>query len=240
MSFRIFDWQRHDARIVAVCSLVIGAGLVFGPCTGAKVVMPAAVAATQSQMRERPSPVPPESAAGDQTPTHGSTSTPEGERELQTAVGLTRRGSFADAIPHFLAARGHVKNEFAAEFNLALCYVGAAEFPAAIPMLKQLLAQGHAGAEVYNLLAQAYVGNDESGAALEAFQKSLALAPENEKLDLYVADACMDRQNYTLGLRVIELAVQHLPSSARLEYEGGVFLAALRWPRNHRPFARLP
>ncbi len=159
--------------------------------------------------------------------TNDSTPTPEGERELQTAIGLTRRGLFADAIPHFLAARGHVKNEFVAEFNLALCYVGAAQFPAAIPVLKQLLAQGHSSAEAYNLLAQAYVGNDESKEALEAFQKSLALAPENEKLDLYVADACMDRQNYALGLRVIDLAVQHLPNSARLAYEGGVFLTAL-------------
>jgi tetratricopeptide (TPR) repeat protein len=227
VSFRIFDWQRHYARTVAVCALAIGLGLVCGPRTCAKAVTPAAVAAAQSQVREKPSPTPPETAAGDQTPANGSTSTPEGERELQTAIGLTRRGSFADAIPHFLAARGHVKNEFAAEFNLALCYVGDAQFPAAIPVLKQLLAQGHASAQVYNLLAQAYVGDDESKEALETFQKSLALAPENEKLDLYVADACMDRQNYTLGLRVIDLALQHLPHSARLEYEGGVFLAAL-------------
>src|ERR1700683_5294688 len=227
VSFRIFDSREHHARTGVVCSLAIGAVLVWGQGTYAKIARPAMEAAAQSQIKERPSPPPAETAGAGQAATNDSTSTPEGERELQTAIGLTRRGLFADAIPHFLAARGQVKNEFVAEFNLALCYVGTTQFPVAIPVLKQLLAKGHSSAEAYNLLAQAYVGNDESKEALEAFQKSLALAPENEKLDLYVADACRDRQNYALGLRVIDLAVQHLPNSARLAYEGGVFLTAL-------------
>jgi tetratricopeptide (TPR) repeat protein len=227
VSFRIFDSRERHARTALVGWLAVGAALVWGQSTYAKIALPAVEAAAPSQIKERPSPPLAETAGTGQGATNDSTSTPEGERELQTAIGLTRRGLFADAIPHLLAARGHVRNEFAAEFNLALCYVGAAQFPAAIPVLKQLLAQGHASAEAYNLLAQAYVGDDESKPALEAFQKSLALAPENEKLDLYVADACMDRQNYALGLRVIDLAVQHLPKSARLAYEGGVFLAAL-------------
>src|SRR5438105_6468796 len=50
--------------------------------------------------------------------------TPQAEVELETGITLTRSGRFAEAIPHFLAARGHVSSEYAAEFNLALCYVG--------------------------------------------------------------------------------------------------------------------
>jgi len=226
VSFRIFDCQ-HQARQFVIGALAISTALVLGPCTCAQGAIPVAEAAGPSPVKESWSLTTPDTNQGQPTPTNGSTSTPEGEHEFEVGVGLTRRGFFADAIPHFLAARGHVKNDFAAEFNLALCYVGSAQFPAAIPVLRQLLQQGHTGAEVYNLLAQAHVGNDESQEAFAAFQKSLALAPQNEKLDLYVADACMDRQNYTLGLRVIDLAAEHLPHSARLEYERGVFLAAL-------------
>src|SRR5215471_17694753 len=50
------------------------------------------------------------------------------EAELQTGISLTRAGNFGAAIPHFLAARGHVKDAYAAEFNLALCYVGTSQF----------------------------------------------------------------------------------------------------------------
>src|SRR5258707_6415245 len=59
----------------------------------------------------------------------------EAESELQTGIALTRSGHFAEAIPHFRAAQGRVSNEYSAEFNLALCYVGINQFPNAIPIL---------------------------------------------------------------------------------------------------------
>jgi hypothetical protein len=40
--------------------------------------------------------------------------TPQSEAELQTGLALTRSGHFSEAVPHFLAARGHVADEFAA------------------------------------------------------------------------------------------------------------------------------
>src|SRR5437763_13848102 len=50
------------------------------------------------------------------------------ESELRVGIDLTRQGKFAEAIPHFLAARGHVSAGYAADFKLALCYVGTSEF----------------------------------------------------------------------------------------------------------------
>ena len=42
--------------------------------------------------------------------------------ELRQGTALTRKGLFREAIPHLLAAHGHVTNEYAANFNLAICY----------------------------------------------------------------------------------------------------------------------
>jgi len=164
----------------------------------------------------------------DQTAGGGSVaSLTPAETELRTGIALTQRGLFTEAIPHLLAARGHVSDEYAASFDLALCYVATRQFKTAIQILNGLSTEGKATADVENLLAQAYIGNAQSREAFEALQKAAALTPQNEKLYLFVADACMDRRNYGLGLKVVDLGLRSLPRSARLHYERGLFLSQL-------------
>jgi len=149
------------------------------------------------------------------------------EEELQTGIALTKAGRFAEAIPHFLAARGRVQDEYALNFNLALCYVGTQQFPQAIETLTALRRDRPADANVENLLAQSYIGAGQREPAMEALEQAAKLAPKNEKLYLFVADACGDRADYELGLRVIAVALRNLPESARLHYQRGYFLAML-------------
>lgn len=151
----------------------------------------------------------------------------QAEAELRTGEDLTRRGQFAEAIPHFLAAHGRVQDEFAASFNLALCYIGTGDFPRAIQTLTAMRSAGKATANVENLLAQAYVGNGQGEEAFAALQRAAKLTPNDEKLYIFVSDACADRQDSALGLRVVDLGLQHLPKSARLHYQRANFLAAL-------------
>src|SRR5258708_6259532 len=151
----------------------------------------------------------------------------EAEAEVQKGTALTTRGSFVEAIPHLLAARGRVSNDYAASFNLSLCYVATGQPKQAIPILTTLRADGYDSADVNNLLAQAYIGDGQSQKALEALLRAANFTPENEKLYLFVADACMDKQAYALGLQVVNLGLQHLPDSARLHYERGMCLASL-------------
>jgi len=151
----------------------------------------------------------------------------QAEEELQKGTALTRAGSFADAIPHLLAARGRASNDYAASFNLSLCFVATGQATQAIPILTALRAAGHDNAEVNNLLAQAYVGDGQSQPALKALQRASKLAPKNEKLYLFVADACMAKQEYAVGLQVVDLGLDQLPGSARLHYQRGMFLALL-------------
>jgi tetratricopeptide (TPR) repeat protein len=144
-------------------------------------------------------------------------------QELQTGTDLTRQGHFREAIPHLLAAQGRVTNEFAADFNLALCYTATNQFEKAISILSTLSSAAHPTAGVYNLLAQAYVGNSQSEQAFTALQQAAALSPGNEKLYVLVGDACMAHQNYALGVKVVNFGIENLPHSARLFYERGVF-----------------
>jgi len=147
--------------------------------------------------------------------------------ELQQGTTLTRQGRFKEAIRHLLAARAELKNDYALEFNLSLCYIGAGESGKAIPILDGLRQQGHENADVENLLAQAYIGSGQPDAALAAVERAAAVSPKNEKLFAFVADACRDTQDYELGLKVVDVGLRSLPQSARLHYERAVFLSEL-------------
>jgi tetratricopeptide (TPR) repeat protein len=149
------------------------------------------------------------------------------DEELRKGTALTRQGAFSDAIPHLLTARGHVANEYAANFNLALCYVGTRQFKKAIEVLGNLRQHGHANADVENLLAQSYIGDGQPEPALEALRSAVARTPTNEKLYLFVGDACIDHHDYALGLKVAEIGLKALPDSARLHYQKAVFLSLL-------------
>lgn len=152
----------------------------------------------------------------------------EGPRtELETAIALTRSGKFDEAIPRLLALEGHVADEYAVRFNLALCYVAIGEAAKAIPLLQALPDDPRRGPNVDNLLAQAYIGNGQSGEALKALDRGARKYPNDEKLFLYVADACMAYQDYALGLEAMDLGLQQMPKSAALHYEKAVFLTLL-------------
>jgi tetratricopeptide (TPR) repeat protein len=144
------------------------------------------------------------------------------ETELREGIALTSRGQFQEAIPHFLAARSEVPNSFALEFNLALCYVGARQFPAAIGILSHISDIRHDG-EVKNLLAQALVGDRQPDAAWKAFQEASEAAPSNESLYVLVSQSCLDEGLTDLGGRVLETGLRNLPRSARLHFQRGIF-----------------
>jgi predicted Zn-dependent protease len=151
----------------------------------------------------------------------------DAESELETGTQLTRQSRFAEAIPYLLAARGHVSDEYAASFNLALCYVATRQPKLAIPVLEELQRERSSTAAVWNLSAQAYIGDSQSEKAFQALQRAAQLTPNDEKLYLYVADACSATKNNDLGLRVADLGLRNIPRSARLHYERAVFLTAL-------------
>ena len=149
------------------------------------------------------------------------------EAELQKGIALTRGGKFNEAIPHFLAAQGQVRDASALSFNLALCYVGTGQYPPAIALLNELRSNGLSNANVENLLTQSLLGNQQPEEAFAAFERASRLAPENEKLYLYVVESCMGTGYLDMGLKVVEIGLKRLPRSAPLVFEHGILLAQL-------------
>lgn len=148
------------------------------------------------------------------------------ESELQTGIELTRGGHFQQAIPHFLAARGHVSEPFALEFNLALCYVGTRHYVPAIEVLTALSANRES-AQVENLLAQAYIGNRQPEKGMAAVKRAAAINPKNERLYVFVSDACLEQNYSDLGVQIVNLGLASLPESARLVYQRALFESKL-------------
>lgn len=168
----------------------------------------------------------PAAAAAQQDQSVSSTQA-EPESELRVGTQLTRQGRFSEAIPHLVAAKSHTADEYAASFNLALCYVATNQAKLAIPILDELREHGHETAEVWNLLAQADIAERQNENAFAAFNKAVALRPDNEKLYALISDACLDHQSYELGLKIVDVGLRNLPESARLHYQRGVLLTAL-------------
>ncbi|HEX3118851.1 MAG TPA: tetratricopeptide repeat protein, partial [Candidatus Acidoferrum sp.] len=169
----------------------------------------------------------PRASSNLQTPAEDPQVDQHAEAELRTGIALTSKGQFAEAIPHLAAAKGHVHDDYAAQFNLALCYVGTNDFRRAIDQLNALRENGIATANVENLLAQAYIGDQQPDPAFKAFQRAANLDPKREKLYLLISDACADRQDYALGIRIVDAGLHELPQSAHLHYQRGYFLSML-------------
>ena len=210
-------------RVLAACSRAIAsAALLFASLPSNPQVMPARQQLPASQDRTTQSP---DRDAALSSQNHDEKV--QGEEELRKGTALTQRGALSEAIPHLLAARGRVTNEYAANFNLALCYIGISQFKNAIEILNGLRSGRHDNVDVENLLAQAYIGDSEPQEALASIQKAVAQSPHNEKLYSFVADACMNHKDYSLGLTVVGIGLQNLPQSARLHYERAMFLTRL-------------
>ncbi|MGB6974249.1 MAG: tetratricopeptide repeat protein [Terracidiphilus sp.] len=171
----------------------------------------------------------------------GSAANPQSERagsaqsELQTGSALTGEGFLTQAIPHLLAARSQGVAPYATGVNLAICYLGTNQYKEAVSALRELVAQGRATAIVYNLLAQAYLGSHQRQQAWQSFSLAAAATPRDERLYDYLADACTDQGDDSLGLEIVNRGLKELPESARLHYERAVFLARLGNLEQARP-----
>jgi predicted Zn-dependent protease len=164
---------------------------------------------------------------------HGEDS--EAARELKLGSSLTREGKLQEAIPHLLSARSAGASTYAAGINLGICYIGTGRYSEAIAELEALRTAETATAAVHYLLAQAYLGDGQVGRSWDSFLAASALTPKDEKLYAYMADACTDQRRFEMGLRAVDVGIGHIPGSARLHYERGLFLAQLGRLEDARP-----
>lgn len=157
------------------------------------------------------------------------------QREFEAGAASTRSGQWEQAIPHLRAAQQAGGPAYAIEADLAICYLGLERYSQVVSVIEDLHARGDKTALSQNLLAQAYLGLNDQPKAWQAMQAAMAAAPNDEKLYGYLADASNDHHAFDLGLHAMDAGLQHLPESARLHYERGLFLAELDRIEDARP-----
>ncbi|HTV16665.1 MAG TPA: tetratricopeptide repeat protein [Acidobacteriaceae bacterium] len=169
----------------------------------------------------------PRSNTAPSSPPQVPAAAPDARAELETGSKLTSEGYLQQAVPHLLAAQQAGTDPYATGVDLGICYLGTGDFKRAITVLQALDASRLDSAAVDNLLAQAYIGNAQPQEALRSFRRAAARTPRDERLYAYLADACTDHKDYSLGLAIVDQGLEQLPNSARLHYERALFLSQL-------------
>ena len=146
-------------------------------------------------------------------------------QQFRIGLALAGRELFQQAIPFFQAVGAQHPDSYDAAFNLALCLVEARQFPEAIKVLRAAADHGHKTAELDNLLAEAYEGNQQTQEAIDTLREATQLAPEDENNYIDLAALCTDNEAYKLGLEIIEVGLHYHPQSDRLTFQRGVIYA---------------
>jgi tetratricopeptide (TPR) repeat protein len=146
-------------------------------------------------------------------------------QQFSLGLILARHELYAQAIPYLQAVAAKYPASYDAAFNLAVCYVETKQFPTAIETLKATAAAGHKTAELDNLLAEAYEGNQQTQEAIDALREATRLGPQDENNYIDLAALCTTYEAYALGLEVIEVGLHYHPQSDRLIFQRGVIYA---------------
>jgi len=149
--------------------------------------------------------------------------------QTQFALGLAlaRRELYPQAVPYFQAVSEIYPDSYDAAFNLALCYVQTKEFIKAIEVLKAAADRGRKTAELDNLLAEAYEGNNQTQEAINALREATQLDPQDESNYVDLATLCTNNEAYDLGLDIIRVGLHYHPQSDRLIFQRGVIEAMM-------------
>jgi tetratricopeptide (TPR) repeat protein len=145
----------------------------------------------------------------------------------QFRIGLALAGDalFGDAVPYFQAVSNMHPDSYDSAYNLAVCLVEAKQFPQAIEVLRAAADRGHKTAELDNLLAEAYEGNNQTQEAINMLREATQVAPEDEDNFVDLAALCTNYEAFQIALDVIEVGLHYHQQSDRLIFQRGVVYA---------------
>jgi tetratricopeptide (TPR) repeat protein len=146
-------------------------------------------------------------------------------RRFEAGVALGRAGRHADAARFFASARAGYPEPYVAAYNETLMWTEAGAHEAALRAAEPLLAAGGAPAELYNLVARAYLGAGRIQEAYDALRTAARLDPGAEDNYLDLGAIALEHHNYDLGLEIVEAGLVRLRASWRLRLQRGVLHA---------------
>ena len=147
--------------------------------------------------------------------------------DLHFQAGLVLAGidRYAEAAREFERAHGSNADPYELGFNLVLAHFKSGQHTQATLAAEALLEAGHASAELYNVLSQAYENSGDTKSAYDALRTATELAPEDESNYVDLIALCLDHENFDLGIEIADISVSRVPGSHRLHLQRGVALA---------------
>jgi tetratricopeptide (TPR) repeat protein len=149
----------------------------------------------------------------------------DGTSLFEAGVALGQAGAHAEAARFFAAARKSYKDAYTARFNEALMRIEAGDNEGAIRVVQELIADGNAPAELYNLASRAYVNAGRVQEAYDALRQATRLEPKAPENYVDLAMICVEHGNFDLGLEIVDVGLCQLPASWVLYLQRGVLLA---------------
>src|SRR6185295_13193000 len=144
---------------------------------------------------------------------------------FDAAVALGQAGAHAEAARLFAAARKGYKDPYVAGYNEALMRIEAGDNAGAIRVAQELITEGRATAELYNLASGALVGAGRIEEAYDALRQATRLEPKAPENYVDLATICVEHDNFDLGLEIVDIGLQQMPDSWVLYLQRGVLLA---------------
>ncbi|HEY7516490.1 MAG TPA: tetratricopeptide repeat protein, partial [Vicinamibacteria bacterium] len=144
---------------------------------------------------------------------------------FEAGVALGRAKAWPEAARLFGAARKSYEDAYAAGYNQTLMLVEAGDGENAIRVAREVIAEGRAPAEMWNLASRAYLAAGGVQEAYDALRQATRLEPKAPENYIDLASICVEHDNFDLGLEIVDLGLGQLPDSWKLYLQRGVLLA---------------
>src|SRR6185295_5780871 len=118
----------------------------------------------------------------------------DGESRFEAGVLLGQAGANAEAAKLFASARKGYRDPYAAGYNQVLMLVRSGDYDAAIRVGQELAPSAKRPAEVYNLVAQAYLRSGRIKESYEALRTATRLEPAAEDNYMDLAAICLNAE----------------------------------------------
>lgn len=138
---------------------------------------------------------------------------------------LGRAGDVHDAAHYFELSRQGYPDPYTAGYNETLMMLKAGDYPGAIAVANDLLRQGYRKSELYNLLSEAYLKNNQVKEAYDSLRTATQVDPQDENNYVDLSSLCLDHENFDLGIEITDIGLRHIPNSERLYLQRGVLRA---------------
>jgi tetratricopeptide (TPR) repeat protein len=148
----------------------------------------------------------------------------DAEDRFQAGLILGRAQAYAEAAEFFGSARKTYSDPYTAGYDQVLMLIQAGKSDEAIRIFNELLGLGYQHPELYNLGSEAFLKAGRVQEAYDALRKATRIDPKAEDNYVDLAALCLQYEEYSLGMEILDIGIHYLPSSYRLYVQRGVTL----------------